>query len=108
MKLSNVFRLAKQNLSSSYDDASHWRPKYICYAIADSIEAPMADKVRAAKIVQGRLCGARTVEDWLEDRSLVPLYYYATKDRVEIFDQIQQYRHRWVDSLILEFEAKGQ
>jgi hypothetical protein len=108
MKISKVFRLAKKHLSTTHSDTKF---KYICHSIEYSIPFGNLSAVGARNVIEDRLGqdenGYLTVENWLVNRGLIPENTYEI-DYGYYFDLVQAYRHRWLDSLILEFEAKGQ
>jgi hypothetical protein len=100
-KTSEVFRAAKKFLSKGNKD----KTDYICCAIhdaecADLVTGRAAD--RARHVIQRRLKDNVSVTSWLKDRGFVPM----NKDPYNNV-QVQKYRHRWLNALIREFEAKG-
>jgi hypothetical protein len=110
MKTSEVFKRAKQRLAMDYSETCNTptKEKFICIAITTAAaytkRMTSRDIERCEGIVKSRMDGAYTMEGWLVDLGCIPEYelcYRAIKDR------IQAHRHAWLDSLIAEFEAKG-
>lgn len=100
-KTSEVFRAAKFYLNRGNED----KTDYICGAISDVERAKLvtskaADRARA--VVGIRLGDSVSVTSWLKERGFVPI----NKDPYNNV-QVQKYRHRWLNALIKEFEAKG-
>jgi hypothetical protein len=110
MKTSEVFKRAKQRLAMDYSETCNTptKEKFICLSIsiaaAHCKRMTVADVKRCEDVIKSRMGGVYTLEGWLAGRGCVPEYELcdlATKDR------IQAHRHAWLDSLIAEFEAKG-
>ena len=110
MKTSEVFKQAKQRLAVDYDETRNdpSKGKFICIAITIAAEnckrMTVADVKRCEDVIKSRMGGAYTLEGWLVDRGCLP---DAFLNDPNILDRIQAYRHAWFDSLIAEFEAKG-
>jgi hypothetical protein len=110
MKTSTVLKRAKTCLTTSSDDCSIDKKTFICYAIdnATGIKHSSAGE-RVAAMVQARLRPYTALESWLQGNHNIErigngqgwkkFNAYRTK--------VQQTRHAWVDSMIAEFEAKG-
>lgn len=108
MKTSEVFKLAKQHLSTTGD----WfapGSSYICIAIENSTQDndwDAGEKARA--IVQQRLGEYYTFEDWLHKEHGIHRGPYVKAGTVRQFrDKVQATRHAWLDSMIQEFAAQG-
>lgn len=100
-KTSEVFRAAKFYLNRGNEDKSD----YICGAIweaerVDLVTARAAD--RAKYVISSRLGDDVSVTSWLKVRGFVPMSKSPYNNL-----QVQKYRHRWLNALIREFEAKG-
>ncbi len=111
MKTSEAFKQAKQRL----------RPlgptQFICHALAEAAygrsvmvadfdlhvihKTQKAGFKTAIKTITDRIGGEGTLEVWLGAQGI---YIWDLSD---IREQMQAYRHRWLDALIAEFEAKG-
>jgi hypothetical protein len=74
----------------------YWKTEYVCVAIADT-EFPHRTKV--LQEIRKRLGSHDTITQWLKSRGVRVNRYSARA--------IQNYRKRWVLSMIAEFEAKG-
>ncbi len=97
-----VFKKAKKHLSLT---CSGSKQIYICMAINEVAIKDITQWVnchRAKEIIDERLGGAVTVFSWLRVNNFIKDNNFIKKDNVD-YDQIQQYRHRWLDSLIKEF-----
>ena len=113
MKTSTVLKKAKKHLAKNYED--RYRPKeaFICYSIMeaeDSKKVPKSDADRVRDIIRGRLNPYPTLEVWLESKHKINRAYSSAKPTQKIkeyINKIQATRHAWVDSMIAEFEAKG-
>lgn len=108
-KTSEAFKLAKSHLKPIGDCT------YICHALFEaatgkSIRADYSDwtevhKTRkpgfktAIKTISSRIGSDNPLELWLQIRGIKHWNYVS--------EQMQAYRHRWLDALIAEFEAKG-
>jgi len=114
MKTSEAFRKAKQLLQPLGLNA------FICHALYEAAynRGPHAVPCEweqiyrtqkhgyktAIKTVTERIGNHSALEDWLVAND-VPVYRrYSTDQRNDL---MQAYRHRWLDALIAEFEAKG-
>lgn len=100
-KTSEVFRVAKNYLNKGNQD----KTDYICSAIGWAEEDNWVTRKaaeRARNVIGSRLQDNATVTSWLKDRQLIPRYQNPSNNK-----QVQKYRHRWLNALIKEFEAKG-
>jgi hypothetical protein len=100
-KTSEVFRVAKTYLNRGDQD----KTDYICVAIGHAqwdklVTNKAAD--RARQVIGSRLQDNVSVTEWLKDRGYVPRTQSPYNNK-----QVQRYRHRWLNALIKEFEAKG-
>lgn len=111
MKTSEVFKRAKQHLAMNYSETCNApiKEKFICIAIitaaAHTKRMTSRDIERCDDVIKSRMDGAYTMEGWLADRGCVAHDYFQI-DRIAK-DRIQAHRHAWLDSLIAEFEVKG-
>jgi hypothetical protein len=100
-KTSEVFRAAKKYLNRGNED----KTDYICGAISDVEYAKLATARvadRARHVINSRLGEEVSVTHWLKVRGFVPMNKSPYNNL-----QVQKYRHRWLNALIREFEAKG-
>ena len=109
MKTSEAFKQAKQCLKPI------GQASYICHALAEAAYTRSAVNAgfdwhaiyrteksgfkTAIKVITDRIGSDAPLETWLEGRGINCWRYEA--------DQMEAYRHRWLDALISEFEAKG-
>lgn len=109
MKTSEAFKQAKQCLTPI------GQAKYICHALAEAAYTREAviggfdwhaiyttrksGFKTAIKVITDRIGSDAPLESWLNARSIKYWEYKPT--------QREAYRHRWLDSLIAEFEAQG-
>jgi hypothetical protein len=111
MKTSEVFKRAKQHLAMDYSETCNApsKEKFICIAIttaaAHTKRITAKDAERCTGIVGSRIGRAYTMEGWLADRGCMPHDYFQISRTAK--DRIQAHRHAWLDSLIAEFEARG-
>lgn len=77
----------------------HWT-EYICHAIDNAREEKFITS-RTCKlcwnVIRTRLDGSDTVTHWLLRNGYI--------DDLHDWESIQDYRHRWLDSLILEYSS---
>jgi len=101
MKTSEIFRKAKKLVTYKPDNVHR---RYICFGIEDS-DISYKDSDRARKIINQRLGrGCNSLEEWLNKKGYAPRHFGLTRaHRIKM----QKTRHAWLDSLIKEFEAKG-
>ena len=119
MKTSQILKLAKMDLRSPDHPGGE---QFICWAVGmvDCITSRDATKVK--KMISEKLgcdwyagTGNNTLELWLAAKHNIPEVKpilrgkYITNDaEVKAYrDKMQRTRHAWVDSMIEEFEAKG-
>ena len=113
MKTSEVFKQAKEHLWEGYLDCFDGEA-FMCHAI---IEAAWVRDIhdkdskqylpykRAQKIIHQRIHPAYDLEHWVRKNVKNS---YKVLNKIHGAQQMQAYRHRWIDELIKEFEAKGQ
>lgn len=106
MKLTTIFSLAKQDILEGDED-------FICLAIKYNDATPEEDRWRAIDVIFERLNGRPRNADERQGRD--------TGDSVDVWlfrnghakygqmggQALREYRVRWLDALIAEFEAKG-
>lgn len=100
-KTSEVFRVAKKYLNRGDQD----KTDYICAAIGWAEEdnwVTWKASMRARQVLESRLQDNVSVTGWLKDRGYIPMRQDPYNNK-----QVQRYRHRWLNALIKEFEAKG-
>ncbi len=95
-ELAKVFNAAQKKLSKTGNDGKHI---YICHAINDIDNKYDAMKLFAQVIINNRLDGCYTVDDWLRT-NIKGFNRHKFKQEV-----IQKYRHAWLTELIKEFES---
>ena len=81
---------------------------YICDSISSAYyegHITHKAKIAAVKTIMSRLCPHVSVGQWLEHNVGYRIKFGREHDTYN--KQVQAYRHRWVDALIEEFEAKG-
>lgn len=110
MKTSRVLTLAKQHLSRHHLDIVH-KERYICLAITAAVrldKIPLGSAQRVKKVVEGRLHPYATLSSWLQAKHGIDGRINSIYSKVvEYRNQLQATRHAWVDSMIAEFQAKG-
>jgi len=100
-KTSEVFRVAKNYLNRGDQD----KTDYICAAIGWAEEdnrVTWKASMRARQVIGSRLQDTVSVTSWLKARGYIPMRQDPYNNK-----QVQRYRHRWLNALIKEFEAKG-
>ena len=103
MKTSEIFKAAKRHLRGPREENRSFAmgySEYICVAIA--LARSPFERRNAAQVIMSRLeCpennAAYTAGCWLRDKHGIEL----------CSDDMQRWRHMWLDQLIAEFEAKG-
>jgi hypothetical protein len=111
MKTSEAFKQAKQCLKPI------GKANYICHALAEALYGRSVLTVGAGdgwqKIHTTRKSGFKTAIKVITNRigSDAPLESWLSRNGIgywkQELGQMQAYRHRWLDALIAEFEAKG-
>lgn len=99
-----VLKEAKIYLSESHNDG---KTEFICFALTavtlykDTFQYYDAT-VDAKFIINKRLGKSYSVSNWLVNNKIL-----TTKElnAAKLKGEVQKYRHRWLDSLILEFSA---
>lgn len=95
MKTSKVFKQARKLIAAG-------KHKFICHACSSQFgwnKSKRYESSYAEKVVQSRLDGCYTFEDWLWDKHQIDAFSDPIK--------LRNTRLAWLDSLITEFEAKG-
>lgn len=96
--LSLVFRRARLYLARN-EEHLRYQDKYICHAI-DSVRGANSSIRKAAQdIIADRIAPFHCMENWLIYKANV-IY---KNDLANMGDQIQEFRHRWLDDLAHEF-----
>jgi hypothetical protein len=106
MKSSQILRLAKRRLAKNTKEIQ-FKEVFICIALkevgADTGDMRVIAKVNKLKdLIRKRLQGCYTYPTWLVNYVGVSEYHAENATT-----KLQRSRHAWVDSLIVEFEAKG-
>ena len=104
MKTTEFLKIEKRDyLATSYTDYRENRKhRYLCTAIQHA-----ADNVEGFSIsfllnrITKALKGSGTVDGWLLEQG------HASVSAVRSGNAMYEYRHRWIDSLIEEYETKG-
>jgi hypothetical protein len=99
MKHSEIIRKAKNRLSKT---RSSGYGSWVCFALLE-VSNTYKDLKRAEDIqelIRQRIQGYGTVKEWLFEKHKIPVFNFSDK-------QIQEYRLRWMDSLISEYERVG-
>lgn len=94
MKTSEVLRAAKPFLAKNQQEMSSL-DSYICFAIEAAVGCRTAQKVQN-EVIYPRLDPFSTASGWLKSQG-----------KHMTVDEVQQWRHNWVDQLIVEFESIG-
>lgn len=109
MKTSDILKAAKKNLrcTGRIDGKIPWICISIKYAIgyySRAVPQPQLypKEKKLLELIQSRLFPGNTLELWLQVNHGIQI-----SQSIEYRNQIQATRHAWVDSLIEEFESKG-
>lgn len=100
-----ILREAKGYLTKNHKvyNSDHCTSKFICVSmdLACDGEPTRSEryqtKTQLKKLIESRIAPYINLESWLENKKLT-----SGKFNVDQFNQIQAYRHRWLDSLIKE------
>lgn len=115
MKTSKIFKQAKERLWDGHNDWINGE-MYICHAIDETswqcgvrptdryFDRRYAPYLRAMKIIQERIHPHCDLDNWVRKNVKGS---WKTLNKINSSEQLQAYRHRWLDALIQEFEAKG-
>jgi len=96
-KTSEILRESLKYLWDGVDKEGEVNTRWVCFAV----EATSMDIKRSVRNeIENRIGGDRSIVDWLYDEHNI--YYYQYSSEV-----LQDYRKRWVLSMITEFEAKN-
>jgi hypothetical protein len=102
MKTSEVFKEAKKRLHNGARAVPDGKSLNICHAIDHAVDhgVPSKDAALAQELVMQRLKPHFGVFSWL---GAVAGAHLKRRTR----QNLQTYRHAWLDALVKEFEAKG-
>lgn len=117
MKTSKILRITKQYLNHEVNQG-------VCFALSDARRAgaiSMASEDRVGEIISDRIQPFTFATTWLayavttgktppknyNNISAAEYTKYSRWKRVQREVDLQAWRHRWVDQMIAEFEAKG-
>ena len=89
-----VFREAKKDLRISINASLH-QTKYTCLAIDGQVNLPIEHRKAAIAIIEERLEGKHTLEDWLASKGVS---YEDMSDT-----RLHAHRHLWLNKLVKEF-----
>ena len=114
MKTSKVFAIAKRHVATKFEGKGEGE-KFICYALARARGNRLIsvdDMDNAVGIIANRLGNCRTLEQWLMSYHNIQMAGWCDagvqeKMHTEYRDKMQATRHAWLDSLITEFQSKG-
>jgi hypothetical protein len=113
MVYSSLLRLAKRGLKAG--GGGHigaGSQHFICYALDDQEDGDFNRHARIHRlkcIIENRLDNCLSLEGWLYAKHGIDRPpAWMVNDRFRYEDKMQVTRHAWIDSLIKEFEAKGQ
>lgn len=111
MKTSEILIEAKKYLAKDYAEivrrGRNFKQTYICFAIDG---AALAGKKRQAllNLINTRLGGQyATLETWLKAKHGIDRKDWSNISFVDYTTKMQETRHAWVDSMIAEFQSKG-
>lgn len=114
MKTSTLLKLAKKHLDRGAKDRdpSDDRRIYICHAIqvvADKSDSMALRIVARAtmRMIENRLAPFCDLKVWLDNVHGISCPSYWSEGHAEFIGKLQATRHAWVDSMIAEFQAKG-
>lgn len=98
--IAKALRAAKKNLRTGQPTVRlSAKMNHICFALdeaASNDQCSYDDAELARQLIMSRLHPWHTVKQWLDREVGVPPEHLTN-------EQVQVYRHRWVDSLIKEF-----
>lgn len=111
LKIWEVLTEAKKLLSDDKVHLAHCTVKYeyICHCISAVYKTDIYDVKKrntpAHHLIKNRLSNKTDIREWLDDN--VPNWYNSVIAlNLNSRQQIQAYRHRWLDALIKEFKEK--
>ena len=115
MKTSHILKLAKTYLAKNSNQVNlnfNIYERYICYAVMEvqCKRLITENECRAVHdVIRARLGNYVTLEEWLEDvHGIKQTMWWDSDSACRIYeDKIQKTRHAWINSMIEEFEAKG-
>lgn len=108
MKTSDILRQAKVNLS-------HYECQGVCSAIIKVPYTPVRKINAVLTDIRDRLYPYSYITQWLSHKMTGIKYAETLADEIAISNwrdqftraDFQAYRHRWLDQLIQEYQAKG-
>ena len=99
-QIARALKIAKLLVSETYYCGD--KEQFICHALARARNEDLCsagETIAAEKMIMGRLGpGSYCLEDWIEAR-----FGHKVIDDTWRTNAMQEYRHRWLDALILEF-----
>jgi hypothetical protein len=103
MKTSEVYQQVRHTLNTELRGIP-----FICLRLVLDPRIPQADGLRARKIIEERMfpLGKHPLELWLYEKRLIA-YSHISEMPPEMQEQMRLYRLRWLEALIVEFQAKG-
>jgi len=121
MKSSTILRGAKKLLNKNLEDWTNYEKgsKYICCCIEEYAEKRKREDIaeRLTEVIEKRLGHHGSLQYWLMENhppatKMWKAYEISpTKEASqlwkEFFNKVQETRHAWIDSLILEYQSKG-
>lgn len=119
MKTSEALKLAKQFLAKNYDELNRYgdAPEaFVCMAVAEAgcrclISIDVEARIR--QHISGLIYPFETFECWLRANHNISRPKYVGREEQycidvrQFEDKLQATRHAWVDSMIAEFQTKG-
>jgi hypothetical protein len=107
MKTSKILLQAKAFLATNSEELRFSnKMQFICHAVNRVLCHPQR-KEALKKIIQGRLNGYTTLELWLLHIHKISILNVCQPGGKDHYDKMQATRHAWLDSMIAEFQAKG-
>ena len=94
-QIAKAFKAAKPYLKTYNTPVGVERTSFICFALEYS-KTPCYVVDAAARVIMDRLHPNSTVYGWLLHQAKIPKHDLTPEN-------VQAYRHRWLDSLIKEF-----
>lgn len=105
-----VFKAAKGLLGINYYDVVRIQEKdmYICCALDAAQNRGLISNYlnrQAESLINKRLEGSVTLDAWCMARGLIGRHSLGELRDPDYVDNMQAFRHRWLDALIKEFSA---
>lgn len=93
-QLAAEFKAAKKKLATTrHEWVSRKKEEFICHSLTSQ---------QAKEIIRVRMNHSGSLNHWLV-QNVPSALKLANKNNVEFEEQVQEYRHRWLDALIEEF-----